>query len=234
MPRSRAWRRQVEPTVHLPGRWSALPRETVSRTEKTLWQTQLVLSRYGILTKAAVHADSIAGGFDALYRVARELEDTGSLVRGQLVENLGGAQFATQEAVDQLRGHQADTVRALVLTVTDPAQPYGAILDWPQATGTVKPTRRIGATVVLVSGIPVLYLDKSGHSIVTFRGSDARATTVATKALTKAVEDRRFEILAIRTVDGQEARTHPLAADLLSAGFRVTPQGLRLRAPLLP
>ena len=49
-------------------------------------------------------ADGVPGGFAAAYRLLAQLESAGKLIRGYLVEGLGGAQFSTQETVGELRG----------------------------------------------------------------------------------------------------------------------------------
>src|SRR3712207_7571617 len=46
---------------------------------------------------------------------------------------LGGAQFALPGAVERLRAQREDDrERPVVLAATDPSQPYGAVLKWPQ------------------------------------------------------------------------------------------------------
>jgi ATP-dependent Lhr-like helicase len=120
-----------------------------------------LLERHGVVTKGAVAAERIPGGFAAVYPVLRAMEETGQCRRGYFVEGLGGAQFALPGAVDRMRALAGDAVaattagsrpqadsfadlaqpgqparpedsrRAVVLAAADPAQPYGAALPWP-------------------------------------------------------------------------------------------------------
>ena len=56
-----------------------------------------------MLTRGAVAAERIAGGFAAVYPVLRAMEEAGQCRRGYFVEGLGGAQFALPGAVDRMR-----------------------------------------------------------------------------------------------------------------------------------
>ncbi|MGH3212731.1 MAG: Lhr family helicase, partial [Trebonia sp.] len=71
-----------------------------------------LLERHGVVTKGAVAAERIPGGFAAVYPVLRAMEETGQCRRGYFVEGLGGAQFALPGAVDRMRALGGDTVAA--------------------------------------------------------------------------------------------------------------------------
>jgi ATP-dependent Lhr-like helicase len=71
-----------------------------------------LLERHGVVTKGAVAAERIPGGFAAVYPVLRAMEETGQCRRGYFVEGLGGAQFALPGAVDRMRALAGDTVAA--------------------------------------------------------------------------------------------------------------------------
>ena len=126
---------------------------------------ELLLERYGIVTREQVLAESVTGGFSALYDSLSDLETLGVCRRGYFVEGLGGAQFALPGAVERLRAQPdpalgaqrgAETPAPLVLAATDPAQPYGAALRWPEprtqdaGASARRPQRVAGAYVVLV------------------------------------------------------------------------------------
>ena len=64
------------------------------------------------MTKGAVAAERIPGGFAAVYPVLRAMEETGQCRRGYFVEGLGGAQFALPGAVDRMRALAGDAVAA--------------------------------------------------------------------------------------------------------------------------
>ena len=107
---------------------------------------ELLLERYGIVTREQVLAEGIKGGFAMLYDTFAMLEVLGVCRRGYFIEGMGGAQFALPGAVERLRAVPAapssagpdaeaggaDGTRALVLAAADPAQPYGAALPWPR------------------------------------------------------------------------------------------------------
>ena len=69
----------------------------------------MLLDRYGVVSRAAAHAESIPGGFAGLYDVYREMEQGGRLRRGHFVDGLEGAQFAWAGVVDALREARPDT-----------------------------------------------------------------------------------------------------------------------------
>ena len=59
---------------------------------------ELLLERYGIVTRETVLAEGIPGGFAGLYGELANLETLGTARRGYFVEGLGGAQFALPAA----------------------------------------------------------------------------------------------------------------------------------------
>jgi ATP-dependent Lhr-like helicase len=124
-----------------------------------------------------------------------------------------------------------DEARAVVLAATDPANPYGAALGWPetQAEGGHKPARKAGALVVLVDGACVLYVERGGKTLLSFKDDDS-CLGPAVDALALAVRDGALGRLTVTKADGEAALTSPLGLALEAAGFRPTPRGLRLRA----
>ncbi|MGH3517850.1 MAG: ATP-dependent helicase [Haloechinothrix sp.] len=223
------------------GRWSLTPAREADPTRRALARADAFLERHGVLTRGALETDRTTGGFAAIYRVLRGMEDSGQVVRGYVVEGLGAAQFAARGAVDLLRsmsGTDPSSGRgAVVLAATDPAQPYGAALPWPSTVDRPgpggptrhRPGRKAGALTVLVDGYATLYVERGGRSLLSF--TDDRPTLqVAANALADLVHSGRLGTLALRRTDGEQALTSQLAAVLREAGFRATPQGLRLRA----
>jgi ATP-dependent Lhr-like helicase len=124
-----------------------------------------------------------------------------------------------------------DEARAVVLAATDPANPYGGALPWPDrdAEGGHKPGRKAGALVVLVDGALVLYVERGGKTLLSFR-DDETCLGPAVDALALAVRDGALGRLTVTKADGEAALTSPLGLALEAAGFRPTPRGLRLRA----
>ena len=127
--------RSADPTVA--GRWSALPAAEPESTVRAHSSAEILLNRYGVLTKGSVAAEAVPGGFAMLYKVLTAFEDAGRCQRGYFVESLGGAQFAVASTVDRLRSYldSVDPERreyhAVMLAAADPANPYGAALPWP-------------------------------------------------------------------------------------------------------
>ncbi|PZQ90446.1 MAG: ATP-dependent helicase [Leifsonia xyli] len=126
------------PTVA--GRWSLLPHPDAAPTARATALAEQLLERYGVVTRGAVQAEGVPGGFALAYRVLSSLEEAGRVRRGYFVEGLGAAQFATPATVDRLRAFAGERVSdaapvALTLPATDPANPYGAALGWPRGAG---------------------------------------------------------------------------------------------------
>ena len=231
--------RPADPTVA--GRWSALPAREPDSTPRAHFTAELLMNRYGVLTKSAVASlgptDSVPGGFAMLYKVLTALEEAGRCQRGYFVESLGGAQFAAASTVDRLRGY-ADTVdreapdyNAVVLAAADPANPYGAALPWPAGSGGHRPGRKAGALVILVDGALAWYLERGGRSLLNFH-DDADAQRWAAAALAEMVGSGRLAGIVVEKLDGLpalEATQTDTAAALLAAGFARTPRGMRMR-----
>jgi ATP-dependent Lhr-like helicase len=231
--------RTTDPTVS--GRWSALPAAEPDSTVRAHFQAELLLSRHGVLTKGAVGAEGVPGGFATLYKVLSAFEDAGRCQRGYFVESLGGAQFAVASTVDRLRSYldsvdpERPEYHAVVLAATDPANPYGAALPWPADSDAHRPGRKAGALVALVDGRLVWFLERGGRSLLSF-GADADAQRAAAAALTDLVSNGRIPSLLVERINGV-AVLDPDVDDeramvqdaLLGAGLSRTPRGLRLR-----
>ena len=91
---------------------------------------EVMLERYGIVTRETVLAEGMPGGFAALYGELANLETLGTARRGYFVEGLGGAQFALGGAVERLRGLRSD-------------EPAGAAGPGRDRSG--QPVRRVAA-----------------------------------------------------------------------------------------
>ncbi len=227
------------PTVA--GRWSLLPEREPDPTRRAQAAADALLDRHGVLTRGAVVAERTPGGFAATYRVLAAFEQAGRCRRGYFVEGLGAAQFAMTGAVDRLRATPREESRrrgqALVLAATDPANPYGAALAWPDRPEDVasghKPGRKAGALVVLVDGALVLYVERGGKSLLTWPPASGeegeQVLQPAVDALALAVRDGSLGKLAVERADGTSVLDSPLGHALEAAGFHATPRGLRLR-----
>jgi ATP-dependent helicase Lhr and Lhr-like helicase len=225
------------------GRWSLLPERETDPTARAHAQAEVLLERHGVVTRGAVMAERVAGGFAAAYRVLSGFEDAGRVRRGYFVEGLGASQFSTTGAVDRLRASARPAgetfaseggLRTVVLAAADPANPYGAALPWPERPGDNaghRPGRKAGAIVILVDGALTLYVERGGRTLLSWTNEE-ELLRAAADALALAVREGALGRLTVEKADGEGVLNtdNPLAQALENAGFRATPRGLRLRA----
>src|SRR5699024_7186735 len=67
-------------------RWARLPEPVQDPTIAAHATAEIMLERYGVLTRGSVAAEAVPGGFGALYRVLSKLEEAGHARRGYFVE----------------------------------------------------------------------------------------------------------------------------------------------------
>ena len=227
--------RSSDPTVA--GRWSALPLAEPESTVRAHFSAEMLLNRHGVLTKGAVAAEGLPGGFAMLYKVLTAFEDAGRCQRGYFVESLGGAQFAVASTVDRLRSYldnvdqERREYQAVLLAAADPANPYGAALPWPGQG----PGRKAGALVAIVDGELVWFLERGGRTLLSFT-DDAEAHIAAAAALANLVSAGRVRSFLVEKVNGvpvlepgADGERAAVQDALTGAGFARTPRGLRLR-----
>jgi ATP-dependent Lhr-like helicase len=219
------------------GRWSILPLAETDATVRAHATAETLLDRYGVVTRGSVVNEGIPGGFALTYTVLSRFEESARARRGYFIEGLGAAQFATAGTIDRLRTFVTDNSRepsreALALAATDPANPYGAALAWPEASeaGTGhRPGRKAGALVVLVDGDLTLYLERGGKTALAFTDDDARLDA-AGRSVGALVRRGGVDKLTIETVNGSFVLGTPLGDALTASGFTATPRGLRMRS----
>ncbi|MXZ38059.1 MAG: hypothetical protein F4Z19_07335 [Holophagales bacterium] len=182
------------------------------------------------------------GGCEALYPVLREMEEAGHIRRGYFVHGLAGRQFALPAAVERLRRERRGPAKRGpigILPAVDPANPWGAVLPWPQLGTEIDPRKRgprrvPGAWVVLRSGSPGLFLEAGGQGVWTFAalGGDPEPGDVWA-ALRDLAGRRRRRTLRLLRIDGRPARESPWTAILDACGFEKDLDGYRV-SRLLP
>jgi ATP-dependent Lhr-like helicase len=233
-------------SVSATGQGAAAAAAGAAGPERRRALAELLLERYGVLTREQVLAEGVKGGFAMLYDTLSNLETLGVCRRGYFVEGMGGAQFALPGAVERLRSARSATggqgatdvaseaERTLVLAAADPAQPYGAALSWPKRAGhDRRPARVAGAYVVLVADAPALYVERGGRGLLTLtedRDEDRAALTQALRALAASVRAGRVPKLSLERIDGEPAIASGLAEMLLELGFHSGPRRLTLSA----
>ena len=147
------------------------------------------------------------------------------------------AQFALPGADDRLRAlrdaSEDDESRTFVLAATDPANPYGAAVAWPEGEGA-RPQRAAGAQVILHDGRLVAWLSRADRNISTFlpESEPERSETLAAiaGALGSLVASGRRNVLLVSRVDGEEPGRSPLARFLGEAGFQAGSRGYLKRS----
>lgn len=239
--------------LRLSGRWhlsaaahTKSDADTSTSTTARTRTAELLLARHGVVTGPAVNSERIAGGWSGMFPVLSAMEERGRARRGYVIEGLGGAQFSTASTIDALRahsesrsqdGHEREALEAFVLAATDVANPFGAALPWPaHPTATHRPGRKVGASVVIVDGALVLFVERGGKTLLTFE-THADLLDAAIGALVDARRRRLIPELRLDTVDGidvcgpVDASTQAgfVAMALESHGLLRSPRGLVLR-----
>jgi len=225
------------------GRWS-LRRSRWEReptpTERRTATGRALLERYGVVLREAGSAEGLPGGFGYVYDVYRAMEEQGRLRRGYFVAGRGATQFALPGAEERLRAPRLrdddEEPRALVLAATDPANPWGSLLPWPDANGRTA-QRAPGARVLLLEGRLLAWLSRGGHHVATFLAQDEPAASQDAERLARALSDLASTPRAygprstmIATIDGIPAPESPLASALAEHGF-VARQGSLVLIP---
>ena len=215
------------------GRWSTIERPDVDQpigTAELHAVAQQLLQRHGVLTREAVLAESVRGGFAGVYGVLKVLEERGHVRRGYFIDGLGAAQFALPGAVDRLRGfrdvvdvelHPDEALPPVVLASTDPAQPFGSVLAWPDNAG--RPARSAASVVVVDAGVARAWFDTRSGNLVPLGASTAHSLRTVVVALAALGKDGRVRTVEVRKVNGQPisdyALRNELAEELRAAGF---------------
>jgi ATP-dependent Lhr-like helicase len=249
-------RRLVPPTAE--GRWSLVEVPKVTKTSPTEWATamaQQLLSRHGVVTRETVAAEGVPGGFSSVYQVLKAMEDAGRVRRGYFVAGLGAAQFALPPAVDLLRSLREvpEKPRTAVLAATDPANPYGAIVKWPDseafrikpeatsdsedgASGVSRkdigrgPTRTVGALVILVDGAAAGYVRRGERELLLFTPeAEPRRSRVIREVARMLLHLGTRRGMLITEINGEPAQTHLAARIFIDTGFISTAMGLQAR-----
>ncbi|HKO02142.1 MAG TPA: DEAD/DEAH box helicase, partial [Thermoanaerobaculia bacterium] len=169
------------------GRWSLVTTTNINPTERASALAHQLLTRYGVVTRESAPAESIAGGFSAVYPVLKAMEEAGRIRRGYFVAGLGATQFATAGALDLLRSFRdaPEKPETFMLAATDPANPYGAIVKWPESMFAL--TRSVGASVIIVDGKLVAYVGRGEKQITTFLPDEEPTRTHVAREIANAL-----------------------------------------------
>jgi len=252
-------RRTTPPNAQ--GRWSLLPLRSREAAEGTPTNTEAshtlalqLLNRYGVLTREAVAAENVPGGFSAVYDVLKALEESGRIRRGYFVAGLGATQFALPAAVDLLRQLRneppSEKPEFLQLAATDVANPYGSVLPWPELpvmdddseSAPRVLTRAVYAEVILRNGQLLAWLRRNNPNLIVFLPADEPELSQAASGLAhflflrgqERMRASSHQGMLITTINGLPVAAHPMARFLMDAGFHPGPLGLHLRRIPIP
>jgi ATP-dependent Lhr-like helicase len=249
-------RRTTPPTAQ--GRWSLLPLRPADQsaegarriaTERSHALALQLLNRYGVLLREQVAAENVPGGFSAVYDVLKALEESGRIRRGYFVGGLGATQFALPAAVDLLRQLRteppAEKPEFVQLAATDPANPYGSVLRWPDLPVAEEDsesaprilTRAAYAEVILRNGELVAWLKRGNPNLLIFLPAEEPERSQAAAGLAhflcargqERMRASNHEGVLITTINGQPVAAHSMARFLMDAGFHAGPLGMHLR-----
>ena len=228
------------------GRWSlnAVAFEAAAVARQTEWSHAValqLLTRYGVVFRETAHAENLPGGFSAVYDVLKAMEESGRVRRGYFAADLGATQFAMPAAVDLLRALRVASLdgasEVVMLAATDPANPYGALLRWPEGLGL---TRSVGARVVLVDGALTCYVRRGNPNVQVMLPEEEPGRSQMGRVLAEflVAQVQRLEAdggergrggMLIAQVNGVDVAEHPMARYLLEAGFVAGGSGFNVR-----
>ncbi|MFM2246616.1 MAG: hypothetical protein RL071_2690, partial [Pseudomonadota bacterium] len=207
------------------GRWWSLRRSfadgpsAADDTLKARAAALMLLERHGVVGSSSAAAEDLPGGFAGVYPVLCEMESLGHVRRGWFVAGLGGSWFALPGAVEELRAHRDGGDLLHVLPTSDPGQPWGALLAWPEELDG-QWRREAGSWLVMIGGAPALWLSRSGHALgVRVADEAAAALADGIAALARRLEGAGQRALPIRRVNGVDTAASPLLARLRAAGM---------------
>jgi ATP-dependent Lhr-like helicase len=215
------------------GRWSLVPAASANDTQRANALAQQLLARYGVVTREAPALENIFGGFSAVYPILRAMEDAGRIRRGYFVAGLGATQFAGPGAIDLLRSmrDEPEKPESVMLAATDPANPYGAIVKWPESKFTM--SRSVGAHVILVNGLMAAYVSRGEKQLNLFLPDDEPVRSLVAREvahmLASLVHDGTRRAMLIAEINDEPASRSPLAPFLIEEGFAATGLGYQLR-----
>ena len=210
------------------GRWSHTGEilGEVDHTKAAHTRATKLLERHGIVSREVQKIESSSGGFSATYTVLREMEELGKVRRGYFVEGGGGAQFALPGAVDRLRRARETDARTVIIAATDPANPFGWILPWPESQGDGSPKRMTGSYVAMHGGEAVFYIRAGSKQVITFsQAEDIAVSESCLRETCRLFRRMRKRYLRVDKVNGERASKSAFADALARAEFTLSPGG---------
>jgi ATP-dependent Lhr-like helicase len=221
-PHRRGARRAPVARGPLVGRWSALAdEETLSPDERSEAHAQLLLARYGVLSR-----ELAAGDWSTLRHTLLRMEYGGEVVRGYFVEGLSGEQYALPEALSELDVPSRRAEPHVLVNIADPANLWGRVFTLTRLDGVRAAAPRIPTTwLIFHQGRPILLAEGQGRSLTPLAGWQPVDFPGAIRALQSVVE-RPLPLRPVRRLDvldwdGRPVRETETFEAFVAAGFSV-------------
>ncbi len=205
------------------GRWALLEQTNSSEPGLLAW-IDVLLGRYGILTRELVELDAWAPTWADLAPLLARAELRGDLRRGYFVDGFSGVQYASDEAAEglsRLAGLAPPGADDILLAAADPANLYGsgAPLDIPLLDGgTGRLSRVSGNYFVMKNGRPVLVIEAFGKRLTGLASASQSEIHVALARVLDMSGPGR-QVLKVETYNGSPTLQSPIAARLAELGF---------------
>jgi ATP-dependent Lhr-like helicase len=200
---------RFDPTRRAEGRWSLVPWGQPDTAHQALFQTRMLLRRYGVVARELALMDARMPPWSAFYEVLTRLEMTGEVRRGYFVEGLSGAQFALPEAARLLQDSTLPSpanAPTVLLHSLDPANLYGsgAPFDIPLLDGGTRPfLRRAGNWLTLRAGQPVMIIEQQGKRLTTVDSASSDELATAIASLPSIAGNERQHRVTVEQWNGQ-------------------------------
>ncbi len=199
-----------------------------NRQEIALFQARLLLNRYGVVVKECYRREKGLLPWIELFNTMKTMEWQGLIRRGYFIEGLSGIQFALPEVLEHLRRLQNDTEQAsretgVLLSVFDPALPYGTLTRWPLRDDSGREIRvsRVSGNYIFFKGGVRAYVENRGRRITLDKSWEHSMTRDLVLALKQLLARNKGTMRRIRieTIDDKAITESPRSKVFLEHGF---------------
>src|SRR3989442_3126992 len=218
--RRRGQARGVLARLPVIGRWSALgDEERLSPEERDEARAQLLLSRYGIVTRELARGD-----WATLRHPLLRMEYGGEVARGYFVQGLSGEQYALAEALADLDAPARRAEPHVLVNMVDPANLWGRVFALSRRDGSRAQASRLPQNwLIFRQGRPRLLAESYGRDLTPLAGWEdvdlSGAIAVLQSLMERPLTLRPTRRLEIFTWDGRPARGSAVFDALVAAGF---------------
>jgi ATP-dependent Lhr-like helicase len=227
-------RRAIRTASGSHGRWAlvrtpaieGVPLEAEERAEE---HAVRLLHRHGILAREFVSREDLLP-WQVIAPVLQRMEMRGEIRRGYFVEGLSGMQFALPEAAEGLErslAPGADAQEPLLLTMVDPAVPFGPGIPLPgvvQDDAALRVARIPSSCIAFARGEPVAFCEGWGSKITLLGDGGPEQCRMVVAALAGLLRlpasMRPFTSLTIEYINGQRPAGTAYEGVLRALGLR--------------